>query len=202
MVCSNTYDVAYAFVTRLDKLSGRNQSNSFSFSRVTKNWSGTCYSYSTKVAELCKTIAGSHIMVIIDGWHTRTTQKQLSALRGAAAQAGIEVIRVPRPIFYGAYYGDGGIPHTFSDKDRPVGYDGYRQMLVRMMRMEKGYINKRDWREDFLWAFYSIGHFKRTFGHYSLSKETYRLLKSKDFLELLARVIDKQTKYQQRYGQC
>lgn len=200
MTFSNTYDAANAFVTRLDRLSGKNQSGSFSFDRRTKNWSGTCYSYSTPIAKLCKTIDGHRAILIIDGWHTRTTQKQLCALHRAAGVDGIRVIEVPRPILYGAYYGDGGVPYTLSDKDRPVGYDGYRQMLARMMRAEKHYRNQRAWREDFLWAFRQIGIFKEAFGYRSLSKQTYVLITSKKFVEVLAEVLTKQNSYLKRYG--
>ena len=201
MTFSNTYDVAHAYVNRLDVLSGKNQSGSFSFDRRTKNWSGICYSYSTPIAKLCKTIDGHRAMLIIDGWHTRTTQKHLCALRSRAAQVeGLHVIAVPRPILYGAYYGDGGVPYTLSDKDRPVGYDGYRQMLARMLRAEEHYRNQRTWREEFLWAFRQIDIFKEAFGHRSLSKQTYTLITSKRFIEVLAEVLTKQNNYLKRYG--
>ena len=201
MTFSNMYDAAYAFVNRLDVLSGKNQSGSFSFERRTKNWSGICYSYSTKIAKLCKTIDDRRAILIIDGWHTHTTQKQLCALHSAAARLeGLRVIAVPRPISYGAYYGDGGVPYTLSDKDRPVGYDGYRQMLTRMMRAEEHYRNQHAWREAFLWAYGSIGIFKEAFGYRSLSKQTYALITSKSFVEVLAEVLTKQNNYLKRYG--
>lgn len=201
MTFSNMYDAAYAFVNRLDVLSGKNQSGSFSFDRKTKNWSGICYSYSTEIAKLCKTIDGHRAILIIDGWHTRTTQKQLCALRSAAARLeGLRVIAVPRPVACRYYPDKNGVPHTLSDKDRPVDYDGYYQMLVRMVYGAEHYRNRRAWREEFLWAFRQIGIFKEAFGYRSLSKQTYVLITSKSFTEVLAEVLTKQNNYLKRYG--
>lgn len=200
MTFSNTYGAAYAFVNRLDVLSGKNQSGSFSFERKTKNWSGICYSYSTPIAKLCKTIDGHQAMLIIDGWHTRTTQKHLCALHRAAGVDGICVIKVPRPVACCYYPDKDGIPYTTSDKNRPVGYDGYYQMLARMAYGAEHNRNKRAWREKFLWAFRQIGIFKEAFGYRSLSKQTYVLITGKRFTEVLAEVLTKQNNYLKRYG--